>query len=76
MDIIDVIRLSSADPSILKDESRLAGFQLTTAELEALRKLDPETVRVLVERIERLIRRHDVELACTGGTQGCVDRPV
>ena len=78
MDIIDVIRLSNADPSILKDEKRLTEFRLTTSELEVVRKLDPNTIRVLVEGIERLIRERAVasSQACTGGTQACVGRPL
>lgn len=81
-DFIDLIRIGRDDPeylkSVLVDKEKIAGFELTSAELDALKRLDPNTIRVVVDSLEERLR---VRLAastqaCSGGTNACTARKV
>lgn len=77
MDFLDLIRIGRDDPeyleSILAEKKKLAKFELTSAELDVLKKLDPETIRTIVDGIEKNIRLRALasSQACTGGTNAC-----
>ncbi len=81
-DFIDLIRIGKDDPeylkSVLADKEKVAEFELTSAELEALKRLDPETIRVIVDSLEERLRTRPAAStqACTDGTNACVGRRV
>jgi hypothetical protein len=80
VDFIDLIRIGKDDPeylkSVLEDKEKVAKFELTSAELEVLRKLDPNTIKVIVDSLEEKLRIRPVasSQACTGGTNACTAR--
>ena len=85
-DFIDLIKKGKDDPeylkSILADDEKVKELQLTSAELDVLKKLDPDSIKTIVEKIEEHTRRLALAStracsggadACTGGTQACVN---
>jgi hypothetical protein len=79
-DFIDLIRMGRDDPkylkSVLEDKEKLAGFQLTSAELGVLKKLDPDAIRTIMDNLEKKLRLRQIAStqACTGGTNACNER--
>lgn len=80
-DLYDLLNLVKADPTAMKrvlaDRKRVAEFGLTSAELGALKKMDPEHLRVILESIEERLRVGPVAgtNACPG-TFACFDKPA
>jgi len=76
-DFIDLIKKGKDDPAYLKsiitDKKKIKNFELTSAELDVLKKLDPESIKVIVENIEKRARLSGLAdtRACTGGTYAC-----
>lgn len=84
-DLIDLICIGRDDPkylkSVLEDKEKIAGFQLTSAELGVLKRLDPETIRIIMDNLEKKLRLRQIAStqACSGGTFACQDvttRPI
>ena len=79
-DFIDLIRIGRDDPeylkSVLADKKKIAKFELTSAELDTLKRLDPDTIRVVVDSLEERLRIRPAasSQACTDGTNACVGR--
>ncbi len=82
MDFLDLIRIGKEDPeelkSIMADKKRLVDFDITSAELAVIKKLEPEAIKTIVDGIEKNVRRKQIasSQACSGGTQACVDRTL
>lgn len=76
-DFIDLLRIGKEDPklleSILADKAKIAGYDITSAELVAIKNLDPDTIRVVVESLEDRIGVSPIAdtNACAGGTNAC-----
>jgi|GEM_PF-2378444 len=77
IDFIDLIKKGKDDPDYLKslisDDEKIKELQLTSAELDVLKKLDPESIKVIMENIEKGLRTRQLAGtdACTGGTWAC-----
>lgn len=76
---IDLITKAKDDPNflkaILKDQEKLAKFELSSAELEALKKMDPATIKAIVGGLEdKLSLASKASQACSGGTNACKAR--
>ncbi|NJD76512.1 MAG: hypothetical protein FIB08_05370 [Candidatus Methanoperedens sp.] len=75
-DFIDLITKAKDDPNslkaILRDQEKLSQYELSSSELEALKKMDPATIKAVVEGIEdRLSLASKASNACSGGTNAC-----
>jgi len=70
-DFFDLLRKAETDPEglkeLLKDPAK-HGYTLTSAELDALKKIDPAALRTIAGHI---LRR---ELASSQACQACADR--
>lgn len=68
--IYDLLALGRTDPEILKavlaDEKKVSEFGVTSAQLETLRSMDPEHVRVIMRAIDERLRVGPV-----AGTNAC-----
>lgn len=71
-DFMDLLKKADANPEefkkIVKDEHKLAEFGLTSAELEVVKKMDPQTLKTIAGRIAQR------ELAGSQACQACADR--
>jgi hypothetical protein len=79
-DFIDLISTVRDNPEYLKsalqNQSKLAKFKLTSAELDTLRKLRPDAISVIVVNLEQKLRAVTYCVACIGGTNACMDHRV
>jgi len=69
-DVFDLLSLARVDTAtfkaILADERKVAEFGLTSAQLEAIKKMDPNHLRLIVDAIEERLRVGPV-----AGTNAC-----
>ena len=69
-DVYDLLSLGKVDPAAMKavlaDKKKVAEFGLSSVELEAIKKMDPEHVRMIVGAIEDRLRFGPV-----AGTNAC-----
>lgn len=78
-DFARVVRRLVMDPEYSKKmkaepEKTLGGLSLTSSELKVLKELDPDTLALLVDALDRRIELPSVMSTngCTGGTNGCI----
>lgn len=74
-----VVRRITIDPGFgekvrKSPEEALAGLSLTSAELKAVREVDPDVLAMIVDSLEHRVRLPAVASTngCTGGSNGCV----
>ena len=71
-DFIDLLKKAETDPvefkKISKEEDKLAEYNLTSAELEVVKKMDPQALKTIASRIAKR------ELASSQACQACADR--
>jgi hypothetical protein len=73
-----VVRRITIDPSFAEKISKspaeaLGGLSLTSSELKAIREIDPDTLAMIVDSLDRRVRLPSVlsTNGCSGGTNGC-----
>jgi hypothetical protein len=82
LDFIDLIKIGRDDPeylkSVLRDKVKITKLDLTSAELDALRELNPDEIRVIVDNLEERLRIRPAasSQACSDGTNACVGRTL
>jgi len=77
-DIIDLLKIGKTDPgsmiNVINNEEEIARYTVTSKDLEVIRTMEADTIRVIVDSIENRINRQEVAgtNACPG-TFACFD---
>jgi hypothetical protein len=75
-DLIELLRLKKTSPEafdeIVKDESKLAEYNVTSAELSHIKKIDPKALGTVVDSIDKALSRR--ALAGSQACQACADK--
>ena len=73
-DFIDLLKKAETDPEefkkITSEGTKLAEYNLTSAELEVVKKMDPQALKTIASRIKKR------ELASSQACQACADRQL
>ena len=74
-DITDLLKLGSEDPeafkAILGNKEKLTAFNVSSADLAALKKMDPATLKLAASGIEASMKAKGDSNACKNGTNAC-----